>query len=94
MFGMFDREVQLKDAEFTANEQAFDLWDAEYLGMAKSADYGDQPKAKVIAGPDKQEYIVFGVKAEQVGRMEKGELPARVKIGRDGRAEPLVKADA
>jgi hypothetical protein len=89
--GLLDREVQLKDAEFTQNQQTFTLWDGEYLGMAKSADYGDQPKARVTAGPDKDTFIVFGVKAEQIGRTESGELPMEVKIGRDGRAEPFVK---
>lgn len=91
--GMFDREIQLKDADFAQNEQAFDLHSAKYLGRVRSAQFEhEQAKAIVVAGPDRKEYVVFGVKAEQVGRMTDGELPARVKIGKDGRAEPFVRA--
>jgi len=93
MFGMFDKETQLKDAEFAQNEQAFDLAAAEYLGMVKSAKFGTQAKAKVIAGPAGDEFVVFGVKAEQISRMTDDDLPARVKIGKDGDAEPFVKVE-
>ena len=91
--GMFEREIQLKNAEFAQNEQAFDLHSGEFLGTVKSAEYGAQPKARVTAGPDKGSFVVFGVKAEQIGRMEAGELPCRVKIGKHGQAEPFVKAE-
>lgn len=93
MGGMFDREKQLKDADFAQNEQAFDLHSAEYLGMVKSSKFGTQAKATVVAGPQSEDFVVFGVKAEQIGRMNSGELPVRVKIGRDGDAEPFVKAE-
>lgn len=91
--GLFDRDVQLKDADFVQNGASFTLHSAEFLGMVKSADYGTQAKAKVIAGPDRGEYVVFGVKAEQISRMENGELPLTVKIGKDGQAEPFVPGE-
>lgn len=97
--GMFDKETQLKNAtEFDA-EQPFELFEAEFLGRTKSAEYGENVKARVLAGPQgsirdaAKDYIVFGVMAEQIGRMDSNDLPATVKIGKDGRANILVKVD-
>jgi len=96
---MFDREVQLKNAEEFDAAEPFELFGGEFLGMHKSADYGETPKAKVVAGPagsdavDGQDYIVFGVMAEQIGRMNHDDLPATVRMGKDGRANVFVKVD-
>lgn len=96
--GMFDREVQLKNAEDFNPQQPFELFEAEFLGMSKSAQYGSNPKARVKAGPAgsvpgaAKEYVVFGVMAEQVGRMDNSDLPATVKIGQDGQANVFVRA--
>lgn len=95
--GMFDKETQLKNAtEFDA-EQPFELFKGEFLGKVDSAEYGENTKARVWAGPQgsiesaAKDYVLFGVMAEQVGRMDDGDLPATVKIGKDGRANVLVK---
>jgi len=96
--GMFDKETQLKNAQEFDAAQPFELFEAEFLGKHESAEYGEGMKAKVKAGPKdsvpsaSKEYIVFGVMAEQVGRMDPSDLPATVKIGQDGRANVLVKA--
>lgn len=97
--GMFDKETQLKNAtEFDA-QQPFELFEAEYIGMVNSAQYGKNQKAKVKAGPKDsvpnaaKEYVVFGVMAEQIGRMSDDDLPATVKIGKDGQANVLVRAE-
>lgn len=97
--GMFDKETQLKNAEEFDATQPFELFEAEYLGMSKSAEYGENQKARVKAGPKgsvpgaAKEYIVFGVMAEQIGRMDPSDLPATVRMGQDGRANVLVKAE-
>jgi hypothetical protein len=96
---MFDKETQLKNAaEFDA-AQPFALFSGEYLGMVESAEYGARPKARVKAGPAGsiesagQEYIVFGVLAEQINRMQPDDLPATVKLAEDGRAKVFVKVE-
>lgn len=94
---MFDKETQLKNAEFA--DGAFILYSGEFLGNVRHAEYGSNTKAKVIAGPvggseqDAGEYVVFGVMAEQIGRMKPGELPEKVKLTTDGRANVFAKAD-
>lgn len=94
---MFDKETQLKNAEDFDAAQGFTLFSGEYMGMADSAEYGQRPKAKVKAGPvdsaenAAKEYVVFGVMAEQIGRIANGDLPAKCKIGTDGRANVLQK---
>jgi hypothetical protein len=96
---MFDKETQLKNAlEFDA-AQPFTLWSGEFLGMVESAEYRTNAKAKVKAGPDgsiesaAKEYVVFGVMAEQISRIKPDDLPARVKIGEDGRAKVFQKVE-
>ncbi len=96
---MFDKETQLKNAtEFDAM-QPFRLFSGEFLGMVESAEYRTNAKAKVMAGPAgsiesaAKEYVVFGVMAEQVGRIKPDDLPANVKIGEDGRAKVFVKVE-
>lgn len=97
--GMFDKEVQLKNAEFAENGNPFTIYSAEPPFKAKSAEYGENMKAFVLAGPidgnesDAEKYVVFGVMAEQCGRIESGDLPATVKVGQDGRANVLQKVD-
>jgi hypothetical protein len=97
IMGMFDKETQLKNAEFASGE--FMLYSGEFLGNVKHAEYGDNTKARVRAGVvggsqvDAEEYVVFGVMAEQVGRISSGDLPQKVRIGQDGRANVLVKAE-
>lgn len=95
--GAFDKETQLKNATEFDPEQPFELFKGEYMGNVKSAEYGDNTKAKVWAGPQgsiegaAKEYVVFGVMADQIGRQGDGDFPATVKIGKDGRANVLVK---
>lgn len=95
MHGMFDKETQLKNAEFGTGE--FMIYSGEYLGKVDHAEYGENTKARVKAGVvggsevDAEDYVVFGVMAEQIGRMDDGDLPAKCKIGEDGRAKVLVK---
>ena len=96
---MFDKETQLKNAtEFDA-AQPFQLFGGEYIGMVTSAQYGNRPKARVKAGPAgsiesaAKEYIVFGVLAEQISRMQQGDLPATVKLAEDGQAKVFVKVE-
>jgi hypothetical protein len=95
--GMFDKETQLKNAEFANGP--FMVYRGEFLGNTRHAEYGDNVKARVRAGAvggseiDAEWYVVFGVLAEQIGRMDKGELPEKVKLGMDGRANVFVKAD-
>ena len=94
---MFDKETQLKNASEFDAAQGFTLFSGEFLGMAESAEYGARPKARVKAGPldsiesTGKEYIVFGVLAEQIGRIAADDLPAKVKLGQDGRATVFVK---
>lgn len=89
--GMFDKEKQLKNEDFAAEEKPFTLHSGKFDGKVTTT-YGDNVKATVIAGPDKGEYIVYGTMAEQIGRMESGELPTEVKIGQDGQSNVLKKA--
>ena len=91
--GMFDKEVQLKNAPFFDDKDGFMLWEGTFIGAHTSADYGEGVKARVVAGPDREEYIVFGVLAEQIGRMNNGDLPAKVKVEKDGRANVFVKVE-
>jgi hypothetical protein len=94
--GMFDKEEQLTKQEFAQNGTPFILRSAEYLGISKHADYGENQKARVVAGPDEEncsEYVVFGVMADQISRMESGNLPAVVAIVKDGRANTFAKVD-
>lgn len=97
--GMFDKEIQLKNAEEFDAMQPFTLFGGKFLGMADSSEYGQRPKARVQAGPkdsasaDANEYVVFGVLAEQIGRMESNDLPATVKLTQDGRANVFVKVE-
>lgn len=96
---MFDKETQLKNAEFALNSQTFTLFSVGTPAMSNHAEYGDSMKATVKAGPvgssegDAEEYVVFGVMAEQCGRVKPDDLPADVKITKDGRANVLAKAE-
>lgn len=90
--GMFDKEVLLKNADFAKDGQTFTLHSAEYIGRVKSAEYGENDKATVEAGPDHEDFVVFGVLAQQIQRMEQNELPTQVRIGQDGRAKIFVQA--
>ena len=96
---MFDKETQLKNAEFALNGQAFTLFSVNPPMMSNHAEYGNSMKATVKAGPlgssegDAQEYVVFGVMAEQCGRQKAGDLPTNVKITQDGRANVLARAE-
>lgn len=90
--GMFDTETQLKDAEFAKDGQVFTLHSGEYVGTHHSAQYGDNDKAKVTAGPNQESFIVFGVLAQQIQRMDEGDLPAQVRIVKDGRANVFQQA--
>jgi len=89
--GMFDKEEQLKNQEFTEGEKPFTIHSGVFNGKVTTT-YGDNVKATVVAGPDKKEFILYGTMAEQIGRMEPGELPAEVKIGQDGQSNVLRRA--
>ena len=98
---MFDKETQLKNAPFLESDASapFMLHTGDYLGLVDSQEYGARPKARVTAGvvggsrTDAEEYVVFGVMAEQIGRMKSGELPEKVRITQDGRANVFAKAE-
>jgi len=89
--GMFDKEKQLKNQPFTEGEKVFEIHSGRFNGEVVTT-YGKNVKATVIAGPDKEEFILYGTMAEQIGRMESGELPAKVKIGQDGQSNVLIQA--
>lgn len=89
--GMFDKENQLKNAEFAEGEKPFTLHSGTFNGEVTTT-YGKNVKATVIAGPDREEFIVYGTMAEQIGRMESGELPTEVKVSKDGQSNILAKA--
>lgn len=95
--GMFDKETQLKNADFT--DGVFMLWEGKYHGKVTHAEYGENTKATVLASPlgknkdDADEYVVFGVMADQIGRIDNGDLPSRVIITKDGRANVLQKVE-
>ena len=99
--GMFDKEVQLKNAPFLENnsEGEFMLYNGTYLGTVNHKEYGSNTKARVKAGVvggsevDAESYVVFGVMADQIGRMDNGELPQKVRITIDGRANVLTKVE-
>jgi hypothetical protein len=89
--GMFDKEQALTKTDLAADEQGFFLWKGEYIGISKHAEYGENQKARVDASPlsdksDIKPYVVFGVLADQIQRMGADDLPAVVRIGKDGRA--------
>lgn len=96
---MFDKETQLKNAQEFDAAQGLTLFSGEFLGMAESAEYGARPKARVKAGPlgsiesAGKDYVVFGVLAEQIGRIAPGDLPTNVKLAEDGRANVFVKVE-
>ena len=93
--GMFDKMDQLKNAPFSDGD--FFIFSATYKGMTDHPEYGRNHMAEVVASAtekDEQDtYIVYGVMAEQVARIENGDLPAKVKLGKDGRANILVKVE-
>lgn len=89
--GMFDKEEQLKNQPWAENEQTFTIHSGEFNGAVETT-YGPNVKATVVAGPDKGKYILYGTMAEQIGRIESGELPASVKIGKDGQSNVLRPA--
>lgn len=90
--GMFDREPNLASQEWV--KEPFDLMRAEYIGLVKSADFGENRKARVWAIPPGEDapatFAVYGVLAEQISRMESGELPAKVRVAKEGRAHVFV----
>lgn len=94
---MFDKETQLKNAEFA--DGAFILYRGEFLGTVKHAEFGNNTKARVWAGPvggqeaDAKEYVVFGTMAEQIGRIKPSDLPEKVKITVDGRSNVIARAE-
>lgn len=94
--GMFDKETQLKNAPEFDVAQGCRIFKGEYLGKHKSAEYNETTKAKVWAGPvdslesDAKEYILFGTMADQIGRIDNGDLPANVKMIQEGRSNVLV----
>lgn len=93
--GMFDRETSLTKSDFMGKD--FVLVKGEYLGVSRSADYGENSKARVtvreLDGSEERTFVVFGVLADQIQRMEAGDLPAPVRIGKDGRANVFEPVD-
>ena len=89
--GMFDKGEQLKNQPWAEGEKPFTIHSGEFNGKVTTT-YGDNVKATVVAGPDKGTFILYGTMAEQIGRMDNGELPAEVKIGTDGQSNVLRRA--
>lgn len=97
--GMFDKEQGLTSQDDFDTSQPFELVSAEYLGKVKHADYGENQKARVLVrgvgeSGDGAPYVVFGVMADQIQRMDDDDLPAIVIVAKDGRANVFARADA
>lgn len=94
--GMFDREKSLTKQDDFDITQPFEMVSAEYLGQVKSADYGDNQKARVTVnvGGENVAYSVYGVMADQIQRMEADDLPATVQVVKDGRANVFERVEA
>jgi len=85
---LFDPPNDKKLAEVFPVGTAFMLYEAEYEGMPDTT-FGPRAQATVLAGPadrsgTPERYKVWGTLAEQVQGMETGDLPALVKIGKQG----------
>lgn len=92
--GMFDKEPNLTGEGWTG--QPFKLVSGEYLGSVKSAEYGANQKARVVVetpAGETRKFSVYGVLADQIGRMDQGDLPAMVRIEQQGNANAFVRAD-
>lgn len=92
--GMFDKEPNLSNQDWIG--EPFRVVEAKYLGTVKSADYGENQKARVTvadADGNTKNFTVYGVLADQISRMEDNDLPATVKIEKDGRANVFTKVD-
>lgn len=89
--GMFDKDEQLTKQDFASNGQVFTLHSAKYLGKVDTK-YGENQKAEVVAGPDRKQFVCFGVLADQIQRMDDGDLPTDVRIEQDGEANVFVPA--
>lgn len=88
---MFEKEELLTKSDFASRE--FILYGGDFLGETEHAEYGKNVKATVtVSGlgresqADRKEFVVYGVLADQVRRVESGDLPAVARIGKDGRA--------
>lgn len=93
--GAFDNPRKLTDA-FPHGTQ-FVWYGGEYQGSVQT-DYGENQKAVMLVAPcdnvgDKQEYVVWGVMADQVRRMEDSDLPSVCVIGKDKRANVIQQVN-
>lgn len=94
---IFDQPNEDKLSDDYPEGTPFMLYSAEYEGV-KNTSFGPGHQATVLVGPEdrsgeNKEYRVFGRLAEQVKKLDAGELPARVKIIREGRAFSWAKAE-
>lgn len=93
--GMFDREPNLTSEGFI--NEPFELLSGEYIGHVKSPDYGNNQKARVTvripATGEEATFSVYGVLADQIGRMDGDDLPATVRIEKQGNANVFVPAN-
>lgn len=90
--GMFDSPSSLTKSDLAGGE--FVAWSGEYLGKSQHGEYGENDRAALTCSPvndphERREYTVFGVMADQVRRIRPGDLPAVVRINKDGRANVL-----
>lgn len=97
--GMFDREPNLTAQEFAKDGNSFQLLDGEYVGRVESPQYGPNDKGRALVRTERDNaasdrwYSVFGVLADQIRRMEDDDLPALVRIEKDGDANTFVRAE-
>lgn len=86
--GMFDKRTSLTKSDYANRD--FWLLSGSYVGVTESTKFGKNHQAAVTVADtldgDGEEFVVYGVLAEQISRMDEGDLPAHVRIGKDGRA--------
>lgn len=92
---MFDQPNEDRLSDDYPEGESFILYSAEYEGVKKTS-FGDSHQATVLIGPtdrkgENKEYRVFGRLAEQVKKLESGELPCQAQIIKEGRAHSWSK---
>jgi len=95
---LFDPPNDRKLSEAYSTGTPFILYEAEYEGVRDTA-FGASAQASVLAGPadrtgTPERYRVWGTLAEQVKGMDDGDLPALVKVGKQGNRNVWVPAQA
>lgn len=94
--GMFDKPPKLAEDYPPNSGKSFTIEEGNFIGYDESFGSPNATATVVVTSvetPKPTPYKIYGKLAEQIGRMESGDLPAEVTIEKFDRANVFVPVD-